>query len=87
MANIKKQLELIQEAIWQYTGYDGNNIDIFLYEDWDLNVYLCNYVGDEEHPVPKEYTDTFYLVAVLPEQHMIQVREFVYSKPAKSISM
>ena len=86
MANIKKQHELIQEAIWQYTGYSGNNIDIFL-ENWDLNVHLCNYVGDEEHPVPKEYTDTFYLVAVLPEQHKIQVREFVYSKPAKSISM
>lgn len=86
MANIKNQLELIQEAIWQYTGYDGNNIDIFL-ENWDLDVHLCNYVGDEEHPVPKEYTDTFYLVAVLPEQKLIQVREFVYSKPAKAIHM
>ena len=86
MANVKNQLELIQEAIWQYTGYDGNNIDIFL-ENWDLNVHLCKYVGDEEHPVPKEYTDTFYLVSVLPKQHMIQVRECVYSKPAKSISM
>lgn len=86
MANVKNQLELIQEAIWQYTGYDGNNIDIF-FETRDLDVYLCNYVGDEEHPVPKEYADVFYLVAVLPEQHMIQVREFVYSKPSKSISM
>lgn len=86
MANVKNQLELIQEAIWRYTGYDGNNIDIFL-ENWDLDVHLCNYVGDEEHPVPKEYTDTFYLVAVLPEQKLIQVREFVYSKPAKAIHM
>lgn len=86
MANVKNQLELIQEAVWRYTGYDGNNIDIFL-ENWDLDVHLCNYVGDEEHPVPKEYTDTFYLVAVLPEQHVIQVREFVYSKPAKAIHM
>lgn len=86
MANIKNQLELIQEAVWQYTGYDGNNIDIFL-ENWDLDVHLCNYVGDEEHPVPKEYTDTFYLVAVLPEQKMIQVRECVPTKPAKAIHM
>lgn len=86
MANVKNQLELIQEAVWRYTGYDGNNIDIFL-ENWDLDVHLCNYVGDEEHPVPKEYTDTFYLVAVLPEQKTIQVREFVYSKPAKAIHM
>lgn len=86
MANVKNQLELIQEAVWRYTGYDGNNIDIFL-ENWDLDVHLCNYVGDEEHPVPKEYTDTFYLVAVLPEQKLIQVREFVYSKPAKAIHM
>ena len=86
MANVKNQLELIQEAIWQYTGYDGNNIDIFL-ENWDLDVHLCNYVGDEEHPVPKEYTDAFYLVAVLQEQKLIQVREFVYSKPAKAIHM
>lgn len=86
MANVKNQLELIQEAVWRYTGYDGNNIDIFL-ENWDLDVHLCNYVGDEEHPVPKEYTNTFYLVAVLPEQHVIQVREFIYSKPAKAIHM
>ena len=86
MANVKNQLELIQEAIWQYTGYDGNNIDIFL-ENWDLDVHLGNDGGDEEHPVPKEYTDTFYLVAVLQEQKLIQVREFVYSKPAKAIHM
>lgn len=86
MANIKNQLELIQEAVWQYTGYDGNNIDIFL-ENWDLDVHLCSYVGDEEHPVPKEYTDTFYLVAVLPEPKMIHVRECVPTKPAKAIHM
>lgn len=86
MANIKKQLELIQEAVWLYTGYNGHNVDIFL-ENWDLNVHLCNFTGDDEHPVPEEYRDKFYLVSVLPDKQIVQVRECVSTKPAKSIAM
>ena len=40
MANVNDKLESIREAIWKYTGYKGNDIDI-LFENSDLNLYVA----------------------------------------------
>ena len=75
MTNVNDRLESIQEAIWKYTGYRGNNIDIFL-GDEDRNVYLCAYVDSEERLVPDEFIEACYYVAVLPDLRTIKVREY-----------
>ena len=86
MANVNDKLESIQEAIWKYTGYKENDIDI-LFENSDLNLYIAVYVGGEEGRVPEEYADACYFVAIRPELKTIQIREYRISAPTMTVLM